>query len=230
MEEPPFSASRFKMQRAKKFIREIETDLESYRASNPLTVRMDTTQTPPVVALEWTGINPLLGAIIGDAIHNMRTSLDLMAAELVRLKGFSDHNVYFPFSDNAARLDDAIKSKNFDKAGEDAVNLLRSFEPYKEGNKLLRALHDLDIRDKHRALVVGGKSMNVKFGGTYNVDNPAENDLAIISHEVYYIFSTEDGVLSGNNVIQTLTELMELVNRILDEFARMVELRNVKTA
>ena len=94
-----------------------------------------------------------LATIIGDAIHNLRSTLDILASDVVRLNGQSNQGVYFPFAQRAADLDRQIKDKKFNRAHPDAVKLLRSFKPYPEGNKLLRALHELDIQDKHQALI-----------------------------------------------------------------------------
>ena len=35
------------------------------------------------------------------------------------------------------------------------MGLVRSYEPFKNGANLLRALHDLDIKDKHRMIIRG---------------------------------------------------------------------------
>ena len=43
--------------------------------------------------------------------------------------------------------------KNFDRAGPDAVRLLRTYRPCTGGNATLRALHDLDVQDKHQAFI-----------------------------------------------------------------------------
>jgi hypothetical protein len=226
MNDALFSASRLKMQRAKKFICELEEELRRYRESNPLTASYDFSQNPPVMQISWDAITDLPGAIVGDAVHNMRTALDLMASELVRLKQHSDSWVYFPFSDNPASLDAAIKSKNFHKAGEDAVTLLKSFAPFRGGNEALRALHDLDIRDKHKALVLMGSAMNIEVAGSYDIDDPEKNNLSIIGHDIHYIFP-ESEPLGAKRVIETLKELMDLVNGILEAFGSMVALRDI---
>ncbi len=54
-------------------------------------------------------------AITGDAIHNLRTSLDLMASELARISKRPDNDVYFPFAVSADKFEHAIKSRHFDR-------------------------------------------------------------------------------------------------------------------
>jgi hypothetical protein len=226
MAEALFSASRLKMQRADKFIRELEEELNRYRQDDPLKASFDFSKYPAKIEIDWKGITDLPGAIVGDAVHNMRTALDLMASELVRLKQLSDNGVYFPFSDTPARLDESIKSKNFHKAGEDAVALLKSFSPHRGGNEALRALHDLDIRDKHKALVLMGSVIDFEIDGTIEIDNPESNNVAVVGHDIHYVFP-ETEPFGGKRVIETLKELMDLINGILEAFESMVALRTV---
>jgi hypothetical protein len=220
-----FSASQLKMQRADKFIRELECELDRFRGDDPLKATMYLAEGVPKLQIEWKAITDLPGAIVGDAIHNMRTALDLMASELVRLKQGNDYGVYFPFADTEARLDAQIKSKNFHKAGDDAVTLLKSFAPYKGGNEALRTLHDLDIRDKHKTLVLMGSFINFELEGAFEMDNPERQDMPITGHDIHYIFP-DPGPFPGARVIETLKELMQLVDGILEAFARMVALRS----
>jgi hypothetical protein len=147
---PLFAASRLKLERARHFIRELEVEEQNYRGGDPLTVSMED---PDIVLVEVRKVPPWAGAIVGDAVHNLRTALDLMASELARLSGRSDEDVYFPFAADEEQLQKAIQ-KRFRKAGDDAVELLRKFAPYRGGNHALRALHDLDVQDKHTSIIV----------------------------------------------------------------------------
>ena len=79
--------------------------------------------------------------------------LDLMAAELCRAQGESDDGVYFPFAGDEADLDYMVRKRHFDRAGSAAIKLLKETKPYKSGNVALRAIHDLNVQDKHRALL-----------------------------------------------------------------------------
>lgn len=96
-----------------------------------------------------------LGEVMGDALHCLRVSLDRMAVELVRLSRGNPKSVYFPMGTDQAQLVELVKSKNFDRAGQDAVDLLMSLAPHAGpgGNILARAMHDFDVTDKHQAVV-----------------------------------------------------------------------------
>ena len=112
---------------------------------------MHISNAPPRVKLTFTN-EPFpeeLSAIFGDIVHNLRTALDLAASACVRANGKSDKGVFFPFCKEASELDAMIKRRNIDRAHPDVVSYIRSLAPYKGGNIALRAIHDLDVRDKH---------------------------------------------------------------------------------
>ncbi|TAJ95030.1 MAG: hypothetical protein EPO10_16425 [Reyranella sp.] len=90
--------------------------------------------------------------IIGDVVHNLRSSLDLMICDVARIKGKSPSNLYFPFADNEDKLKMKLV-KDFNRLGADVVRAISDLKPYTGGNKLLRGLHDLDVADKHRLVI-----------------------------------------------------------------------------
>lgn len=219
-----FAASYVKLARAQQFIDDLEAELTRYIASDPLSAKMNTETNPPSVRVDWKGITLLPGAIIGDTIHNLRTSLDLMASELARINGQSHDDVYFPFAASADRFEQAIKSRRFDKAGDDAVALLRQFAPYSGGNERLRALHDLDIQDKHTTLVPTGHTMNVTVEGAYLIDDLAQNTFTVRGDDIHYVFPP-DTAFAGQRIIETLKDLMQLTHGIVEAFRDLVRKR-----
>jgi len=139
-----------KLNWAKHRIGEFEWIMKNYENSKPIIIKYTDTQ----IILEREKRYPEeMPLVLGDAIHNLRTSLDLLASDVVRLNGGSSKEVYFPFAPNAAELENQIKRKNFNRAAPAAVNLLRQIAPHREGNKHLRGLHDLDVMDKHQLIL-----------------------------------------------------------------------------
>lgn len=220
----PFRESRVKLKRASKFIDEVESGLAAYNNSDPFSAEWDSSGAEPVLNITRKEIDPELLAALGDAIHNMRTSLDLMASELARLNGKSDKDVYFPFAASKDQFPDALKRQNFHRAGEDSVALIKQFAPYKGGNEKLRVIHDLDIEDKHRAIlitqVVPQEDLNISYRLDAGPNPPVHVRLAKIEHNFL------SPPLAGFPLIKTLKELVELVNGIIDAFASMLELRS----
>ena len=229
MTDPIFAAPRTKVQRAKGFVAELSAETQRYIDSKPCTVKViqPDPATPPTIEVRWDGIGLTPGAIIGDAIHNLRTALDLMASELATLNGKSNKDVYFPLSDSAETLDDAIKRRRFDKAGDDAVALLRTIKPYRGGNELLRLLHDLDISDKHTALVPVGALRDIKVAGAYSIDDPLNGCWEVEMPNASVIFP-DDAPMAGRPIVEALEEMVQLVESILETFGRLIGLQTVE--
>ena len=217
-----FAASRVKVDRAKQFIHELQIELDSYTNRDPNTARLKGDNTTTDISADEMSLVP--GAIIGDAVHNLRTALDLMASELARLNKRNAKTVYFPFATSAYEYDAAITRNDFRKCGEDAVYLLKTFKPYRGGNERLRAIHDLDMQDKHTALVPTRRDMSVTIDTQHQLDSPEAGPAAIIGKDITYAFP-EGGIMGGRDIIETLKEFVEIVDGILEAFAQMVELR-----
>jgi hypothetical protein len=157
MPMPPFEAPRLKLRRARSHIGELQTEMNRYLRREPFWLEIvdAPTFTNGRKWLVHLREEPPLdfSAIIGDAIHNLRTALDVLACELVRANGQSDKDVYFPFADSAAELPKAIAKRNMRRAKPAVVVLIENAEPFTGGNHALRAIHDLDVLDKHQALI-----------------------------------------------------------------------------
>lgn len=167
----PFEASRLKIWRAKQHLESLTREIRTYLARKPAYTNIRQADEKPagMVAYETFLTEPIpvdLAPIVGDIVHNLRTSLDLLASELVRMNGKSDDGVYFPFAKDVKELEAAIKDKKVNRASADVVDLIRSFEPYIGGNADLRGIHDLDIIDKHQALIPAAGRIKVPSSHT----------------------------------------------------------------
>lgn len=232
MTSTPFADSRQKIRRAEKHLRELEENIQRYFAGdwytldyggNPLDIKG--------VHLTMHGRPEDFSVIFGDVIHNLRAALDLMASEVVAANKGNPAGVYFPFCEDEQSLDKMIKSKKFDRASSEAVRELKQLKPYRGGNVALRALHDLDIQDKHRALVPTAIMISTPPIGPLLDDQGhpvgfAENDLKLtidlsVSPEVTFTFPA-DSPLAEQEIVPTLHQLVETVSRILDTFEAVI--------
>lgn len=171
----PFEAPRLKLDRARKHLQELTGAAGSYIMDRPVAIVVE--QFPGMenhvpAANAWVArfrrpVPKTIAPIIGDVVHNLRAALDLMASDLVRLNGKNPHKVYFPFSDTPDLLPERIKKCRFDRAGAEAVSLLKSMKPYKGGNMILRAIHDMDVADKHQALLPTVGAVAVPVGSAF---------------------------------------------------------------
>ncbi|HEY1751724.1 MAG TPA: hypothetical protein VGG29_10695 [Caulobacteraceae bacterium] len=226
----PFLASRLKLRRAAKHIAELEVlaveHIKMQRKSMP----------PPLEAPQFADAEgqivfhgPMMlhgppedfGAIVGDVIHNLRAALDLLASDLVRKGGGNPNNVYFPFCDKPQDLQKVVKDRNFHRAGPKAIALLEEFKPYRGGNTALRAIHDLDIQDKHKTLIPASAAVTtqafsfVRIGGRLAAQ-PVPNS----GPNVGFVFPAGD-VFAGKEIIPTLHELLQLTSGIVEAFAAL---------
>jgi hypothetical protein len=218
-----FSASFTKINRAKKHILELEGEISAFIASGPATFEATTTSIGFTVQTNILGVPEAIGAIVGDVIHNLRSALDLGACELVRAAGKNTKDVYFPFSETAEGLDGMIAKRNFGRAGESAVALLQSLKPYKNGNTALRVIHDLDVEDKHRALipqVMCVASPVVRMWDDDGTCNPTVIGDPSAASEIKIMFPT-DSASQGRELVPTLRDLVQLTHGVIEAFAAL---------
>jgi hypothetical protein len=154
----PFDVPRLKIRRARYHIDDLIEQLRVFIKREPFFLEITPAPETWTKGKKWvvhvSEEVPLdFAAIIGDVIHNLRSALDLMACELVRANGQSDDDVHFPFANSATELDEMIEKRHMNRAKPEVIALLKSVAPYKGGNIALRAIHDLDIMDKHQELL-----------------------------------------------------------------------------
>lgn len=125
-----FAQARLKLDRAAKDIEVVEKELENATAGHeravtrflPHAIRMSS----PISAVAANEI----ATGIGNAVHNMRSALDLTLVEAVRLNKKDCRGVAFPFSQDCVALTSprggAIKDKHANRAGEDVISLIKS--------------------------------------------------------------------------------------------------------
>src|SRR5579883_430974 len=100
----PFEASYLKIERAKKHLAEIKTVAHEYLAAGPATVVTRKHERGFEFQMSVKGPPLELSAIAGDIFHNLRSALDLMAAELCGSPGAPDPDARFPFCAEESEL------------------------------------------------------------------------------------------------------------------------------
>lgn len=146
---------RLKVERAKEHINDLVTEIKAFVGRDPYEVRKDV---EPDTGHHVYRIHireqlpPRWGVIVGDVVHNLRSSLDLLACGLVRANGGTvTRQTGFPISDGAKEFVAGLaKVKGVRK---EALDLIKEAKPYKGGNDALWYLHRLNIADKHRLLI-----------------------------------------------------------------------------
>jgi hypothetical protein len=149
-------APRLKIERAKRHIDDLNARVEKLIASGALYTAVTEFRQRNQVAIEArirSPIPPEFSLVVGDAIHNLRSALDLLIFAMIGEKAKKPDNVQFPFGKNLAGFEDACVRRELELAGKYVVDELYKLKPYRDGNKLLAGIHVLDIQDKHRLLI-----------------------------------------------------------------------------
>jgi hypothetical protein len=113
-----------------------------------------------------------------------------------------------------------IRRRYFDGAGDEAVSLLRRLKPYPGGNIALRAIHDLDIRDKHTSLIPTPMAVGSPVLSRWDDDSTPNLTIvgdATAPSQLTLAFPA-NGPLAGQEILPTLQSLIELTAGIVEAF------------
>lgn len=159
MSKSDFSSAEAKLSRAYQHIANTETKIDHWLSANLNKVRFesnDGTQRIKVIFDSLHHPTMEINTIIGDAIGNLRSSLDYIAVALTYpITGKSD-KISFPFADDANSLSGQVKATNgFGVCDVSIQNLfIDKIQAYKGGaGHTLWALNKLRNIEKHRFLV-----------------------------------------------------------------------------
>lgn len=158
---------RLKIERAKTHIRELETLIKAFIKTDPysIVVENDLDAEQRVWKIRAARkIPPAWSAVVGDAIHNLRSTLDLLLCAVVRHDDparQSVNHVHFIVRESKDKFETAI-TENIKGASSESIRLIHELKPYKGGNEALWRLHKLDIVDKHQRIIpVGAAHRNI---------------------------------------------------------------------
>lgn len=158
----PLESAREKIHRANENILHLNADIARFLTDTEPTVKLrdDEQLGQKLVGVEGRIIPPLRYAVVaGEIVHHLRSALDHVAFQLVvSNKGTPSTKTEFPvFVDS-----DEYVSKHAAKVqgmSDRAKALIESLQPFKQGHTAaldhpLWIVHQLDVADKHRLLVV----------------------------------------------------------------------------
>ena len=240
-----FEGSKLKVKRANQHIGELNRLLADFIDSGCCTVVIEKQSNTGNSIAQVKGAKPMpleIPLIIGDAIHNLRTALDLMACEIVTIAGKTpNRHTKFPFRDTREEVIDAVDKGQIKIAGADIVALIvDDVKPYKGGNDALCGLHSLDVTDKHRLLIpiislTGLVHVNARIGAMVLVDCeiriesngvlnltefPSDSEIQYEGEPVFEILFGNRQSFELRPVVPTLKQLSELVSGVIDTFQK----------
>jgi len=151
-----------KLERAEKHIRDFNAEIRAFFDSGPYEVlRRDDLATRERIYYVGSvrDVPPEAVAIAGDAIHNLRSTLDHLALQLVLAAGGTPNTATcFPICKDATKYK-AESPRKVKGMGQAAIDAIDAIKPYRGGNFTLWRLHELDRIDKHRVLVTAGSAL-----------------------------------------------------------------------
>jgi len=151
-----FVLVRVKIERAKTYLLDLETELGTFRdeSLNVVGSKGDfkTGQSThfhvnlPILPFEAL-------AAAGDVVHNLRSALDHLAYQLVIVGSGKEpsRQVEFPIAKDFATYE-ADKTRKVKGMRDLEIKHIDNLKPYKGGNQALWRIHELDNIDKHRTL------------------------------------------------------------------------------
>jgi hypothetical protein len=102
--------------------------------------------------------------VVGDAIHNLRSSLDHLAWQLVEANGGTpSRKTYFPISESYEKYINSVSNGVLEGMSVDAQKLIGDCQRHASKNDTLWVIHELDRIDKHRLLITVVSTMD-KWG------------------------------------------------------------------
>jgi hypothetical protein len=161
---------RAKIERAKKHVSDFNSAWQLFRATDPYgyIVDFDAQTGHNVYKIKiHREIPEIIPLCIGDAVHNLRASLDYLAWQLVDISGGTPgSHTYFPISKTEAKYKASSPGK-VNGMGSQFVNMIDALKPYEigdngqAGNSGLWILSELDIVDKHRMMLIAAFHINL---------------------------------------------------------------------
>ena len=156
-----------KISRANKHISDFRLAASGFMKANPygiLVERDQNTRKRIYTVTKVTPIAPQIRLIAGDAIQNLRSTLDYLAYGLVRAnKTQPSTRVCFPISkcEPFTKQQQTTFARQVEGMTQDAIDAIQSIKPYKGGNDTLWQLHSLNIIDKHRLLTAAATCVSL---------------------------------------------------------------------
>jgi len=239
-----------KIKRAKKHINDLVTLMQTFADSDFYAIAVEEVRwthgwlrNELVVTLDPnTEFRMEAALIIGDALHNLRSALDLLYYKTIR-PGSASAQTRFPILDRREEFERIFNSAfKQQQITQEIADLIRdTIKPYETGNRSLWALHKLNIRDKHELLIPLFKMVRIAQICLINEQNIIFEYRPILTTDSFRRYLPEDeygrypkvhdkgkaaaGIgfefsvpFAGESVISTLNSIAEEVTRTIEAF------------
>jgi hypothetical protein len=159
-DDDPFYSAGLRISRAQEHLETLEAQVSSFFAEKPYThiVEADPNGTHEIHKIRVTKPFPFRWRILAtEIIEHLRAALDHAVWTTAYLSTGNPNVEFaaFPFSNNSANFENRMRGLCKDVPSEIQA-LLKTFEPYKEGNDLLYMLNDMCNLSKHALIAFVG--------------------------------------------------------------------------
>ena len=155
-----YTDARLKVDRANKHISDLKRIIVEFEDTDAATIEVHPETGAQSLKHELQEIGKFfdrMSLIAGDAIHNMRTSMDFAWFQTIsrclpeKISGFTK----FPVRDTSQQVEDALRGLEIDTRCRQLFDyIMAEAQPYNGGhNRAIWTLHQLDISDKHLLLL-----------------------------------------------------------------------------
>lgn len=159
----PSLGPRAKVDRAKEHLAEFDREIDAYTASHPYEyeIRDEADGMRHIILKSHKPIPVRLCTVVGDVVHNARSSLDLLVTLAATREAGPVKGLSFPIFRHRADFE-AKALVNFGKSCPKLVRFIRRIAPYERGGdaghhaNTLVLLNRLNGRDKHRLIIPVG--------------------------------------------------------------------------
>ena len=174
-----FEGARLKVEQAIRHIDSLHNELgEFFRDAEIKVELVPETRTRPgplgtAIKVSVDAVPKRLSLPLGDAIGNMRSALDLVAAELVKVAGEEPSGkLYFPTGETETKFKANLKKPEVLLFGKAVCDLIENeIKPFKGGHPFIWALGQADNMGKHRALIPTTAVTEISFSLVDEVAN-----------------------------------------------------------
>lgn len=237
---------KLKIERAKKHTADLDDAIRRFCQSDFYKIGAKPHRIPAIrhTTLYLSELKPIPESIslgIGDAVHNLRSSLDHLAWQLVEAGGGTPGSrTAFPICHgrNAAQqFSSAIGQGELKRMVPGAQKVLNAVQPYVTEDDTLWHIHHLDIVDKHRLIVTAVLRMtswvaNVDIGSiAFDRDNPVPlvlgDEISNIPTSTYERtghknFELRADIAFGEREISENKPVLEILGRMADLTSQII--------
>lgn len=231
-----FKEARLKIERADHHIRDLADRISEFSRSDFYTLSPELQPSAgTIVKLRITREIPAEWAlVIGDAAHNLRSSLDIVVGNMA-----SNLNADFIFHETKENLIDAINKGPIKGLPEIIRTLIvDEIRPYKTGNYALWSLNKLNVLDKHKLVIplvslgnISGVHARYADGSVCEISIVARNgNFVCLSPGKFEIVDNGKATINtvfgtgtffdGKPIVSTLVEISKNVSSVIDIFER----------